>query len=423
MRENVKCIVSVTSYGARMAIAHIAWKDIINLPGYHFVLTLYKDDVKLITPELQKWIDDDLMELAIVDIDYKFHKKWIHTMPKYGDKYPIMILDDDIFYTPENIESLYNGHLETPNCVICHACRTYNFNDNKHIVDYRDWGVIKYNTGFRDDMMPIHYGGAIYPVGFKPIMDFGDNYFFSDDMSLHAAAVRQGIPSRVIHSNIKESSDNIVKSTASCKKQKDLNAGYAEFYREEYLKSKYPFNIKAYLLTTKNSKRVKNGKLANYPSVFPEPEIFYGFTPDNVEPAWPSWYKPNKKESNRSNTGTWCCFLSKLKLFKQHVEKYPYHDLLLLEDDVVFYDYFDYIYKDFMVHVPSDWEIIFFGGHHYKMPRAVNGKVLKASRVWGNECVLIRSNILPRIISALEYPIYLNKFILLFISLSIISSK
>lgn len=153
--------------------------------------------------------------------------------------------------------------------------------------------------------------------------------------------------------------------------------------------------MKSYVLTTKDSNRLQDGKIIAYPSVLPEPTPFYGFdSSSGVE-------IPNFSVSNNT-PGTWLCNLSKITLFEQHLQNCPNEDLLLLEDDVQFSPLFNDMYQKFMDSVPEDWSFIFLGGHHYEYPKEVKQGVLRAFGVWGNECVIFRSTVLPKVIEALK---------------------
>ena len=155
-------------------------------------------------------------------------------------------------------------------------------------------------------------------------------------------------------------------------------------------------NLKAYVLTIPESKRLVNGKISGYPQSLPTPELFYGITPKDLKTPIPQWYV------RKHYVGTWCCAKSKLALIKHHYETNPDSDLLLLEDDVSFNVKFDYMFKTFIEAVPDDWGMIFLGGMHRSVAIRVNDLVLRAHNIVNNECVIFNHKILPKLIEELD---------------------
>lgn len=157
--------------------------------------------------------------------------------------------------------------------------------------------------------------------------------------------------------------------------------------------------MRAYVLTLKGNDRLIDGKLPFYPSCLPDYDLVYAVTPKD-ELHIPRWYL--LRNTTRFRVRTWCCWQSKLKIFKKHLAKYPTEDLLFMEDDVRFLPGFDVCYKSFMDIVPDDWGIIWFGGKHLDAPKEVKPGVLKCSKMCNSECILIRSTLLPKLVSMLE---------------------
>ena len=157
--------------------------------------------------------------------------------------------------------------------------------------------------------------------------------------------------------------------------------------------------MKAYVLTIKGNGRLVDGRLPSYPATLPPYELVYATTTkDNI--VIPTWYRNCARFEPYPRT--WCCWISKLKLIKEHINKYPDEDLLLLEDDVRFLPGFDVCYTSFMSKVPEDWGIIWLGGRHLSTPREVVPGVLLCGKMCNTECTIMRSTELPAIVSALE---------------------
>lgn len=235
--DDIKCIVSLTSYGERLKILPVALKNVIELPEFHFVFTIYKGDVDKLTTKTKQWVDSGLLELFIDDIDYKFHKKYMHAMEKYGDKYPVLTIDDDCFYTPENLRNLYAAHLDTPNYVIgtrgCHM----KVNDHGEFTSMKQWYPARPGS-YGEDILLWGVGGIIYPPGFKPIFDFFPMYEVDDDVPLHAATLQQGLKIRTIGGASKEIHCPLTFRTATWvdRVAHELDRNWCNLYKDLFIK-------------------------------------------------------------------------------------------------------------------------------------------------------------------------------------------
>ena len=113
-------IISLTTHLIRLktvtktaifSILKNTYKDI------HIVLTLYKDDVKLIPEDLKLLIDNNIIELIITDTDLGPHLKYFYAMKKYR-KNPIITIDDDFIYPEDTIENLVSFYNKFSNSII-----------------------------------------------------------------------------------------------------------------------------------------------------------------------------------------------------------------------------------------------------------------------------------------------------------------
>ncbi len=165
--------------------------------------------------------------------------------------------------------------------------------------------------------------------------------------------------------------------------------------------------MKAYILTTLDN-HDRKADLTYYPTALPEPELYYGVTPESVEipDYWKKLY--TKMWANDVPERVYCCGKSKELLIRQHRDNYPDEDMLLLEDDVVFTADANERYNQFMADVPTDWRLLYLGGwHEYNCrgcpPIEIKQGVLRCLNVLGNEAVVIRSNLLDTVIDTLTH--------------------
>lgn len=80
------------------------------------VLSLYKEDYSSLTKKIKKMIIKYNIELIITDKDLEYHNKYFEVMKKYRD-HAIITIDDNIIYTNDLIETLFNSYTKYPNCI------------------------------------------------------------------------------------------------------------------------------------------------------------------------------------------------------------------------------------------------------------------------------------------------------------------
>ena len=167
-----KIIISLTSYKFRLKNLNLIIHSILNntMKPSKIILTLFRDDQKYLTKEVQEMINNKIIELIITDKDLKSHKKYFYAMKEYRD-YAIITIDDDIIYTNDLIESLYNSYIENPNCI--HARRVHKIMTiNNKILPYENW-LMEYtfelNPSF--DLFATLGGGTLFPPNILNISD------------------------------------------------------------------------------------------------------------------------------------------------------------------------------------------------------------------------------------------------------------
>ena len=96
----------------------------------------------------------------------------------------------------------------------------------------------------------------------------------------------------------------------------------------------------------------------------------------------------------RGTAGAYGCLLSNVAVVRRACdERWP--DVLLFEDDVVFDDDFDAKLPRFMEQLPSDWDMLFFGGMHREAPLPVSENVLKLTGSTSTYAYAVRSTVYP----------------------------
>jgi len=189
LKRQEKIIVSVTSYKERFKKLHIVLNSILKnkMKPSKIILTIHKDDYPYLTKKLKKLIKNKKVELIISNIDLKPHLKYFEVMKRYRN-YAIITIDDDIIYTDDLIESLYNSYLKNPNYI--HARRVHKIliSQNK-LVSYNNWlkdYTMEFDPSF--ELFATNVGGTLYPPNILNITDENINEIYkcitADDIYL-----------------------------------------------------------------------------------------------------------------------------------------------------------------------------------------------------------------------------------------------
>lgn len=173
LKRQKKIIVALTSYKHSLKKLNLVLESIFNntMKPSKIVLTLYKDDISFLTKYLKDMINNKSIELIITDIDLKSHNKYFYVMKKYRD-YAIITIDDDIIYTNDLIETLYNSYLKYPNCIHARCVHKIITNNNNKVLPYKKW-LKKYTF----ELNPSYYlfaasgGGILFPPNILNISD------------------------------------------------------------------------------------------------------------------------------------------------------------------------------------------------------------------------------------------------------------
>ena len=170
-----KIIVSFTSFGQRLYNdAYITIKSILNqtIKPYKICLTLFNEDIKYIPNEIQKLIDENIVDLIISDKNLKPHLKYFYAMQKYRDCI-IITIDDDHIYEYNMIENLINTHKKFPTCVVARRCHLIKRYENGDLLPYRKWHF-EYSEQLTpgQNLFATGVGGVLYPPN---IFELSDN--------------------------------------------------------------------------------------------------------------------------------------------------------------------------------------------------------------------------------------------------------
>ncbi|MCM1038074.1 MAG: glycosyltransferase [Ruminococcus sp.] len=186
--QQEKIIVSMTSYGRRLDLVHIAIKSIMvqTMKADEIVLYLATEDSQRKIKQEEELIKAGLRIERNVE-DLKAHKKYFYAMQEYQDDL-IITIDDDTIYDDRLLEDLYSGHLKYPDAVICRRGHRMTKKDGK-IASYSQWEGCVESVAPEKGVCATGVGGVLYPCGkyreaFLDAKGIRESAFYGDDLWL-----------------------------------------------------------------------------------------------------------------------------------------------------------------------------------------------------------------------------------------------
>lgn len=157
----IPVIVSFTSIPSRLPTLHLVVRSLLTQTyrPERILLWLHDDLRNQIPKQLQELISERF-EIRYVNKTTSY-RKLVHSLVEFPDSV-IVTCDDDIMYRPTWLESLWQDHLVFPNDVIAHECREIRYN-NGELAHYKDWANQSEPGVCSRWIMPIGYGGVLYP--------------------------------------------------------------------------------------------------------------------------------------------------------------------------------------------------------------------------------------------------------------------
>ena len=189
--DDEKVVVSFTTYKNRVKYAPQVIASLLNqtIKPYKVCLTLYKEDLQYVTPELQTYFNNGDVELIVSDIDIAPHKKWYYVMNKYKE-YPIITVDDDVIYNSNLVETLYQAYLKHSDCVSARRVHRMKYQASGKPLPYNQWDYeykgLSLSPSF--DLCATGIGGVLYPPNILRVdeiyVDDIMECLYADDMFL-----------------------------------------------------------------------------------------------------------------------------------------------------------------------------------------------------------------------------------------------
>lgn len=248
----------MTSYGERVEkVVPFTILSILKQSIQPESILLWLDDIHRNEHNVpQKLIDLQDMGLSIAFCkDIRSYKKLIPTMLSYKDKI-IVTIDDDIYYSSNFLEEIYNTHLQFPDCIItenfCYPTFT-----NGALNSYKQWKEYHYLSDDRSLsqmlIFPQGFGGVLYPINSLPIQTIEERQFMkfaphADDIWFYIMGILKGTKKKcVINSKTKYYFLDLFRQIKTRDRLHDVNVG--EHQNDKQLAdliTEYNINLKDY---------------------------------------------------------------------------------------------------------------------------------------------------------------------------------
>lgn len=155
-------IVSLTSIPARLGIIHLTIRSLLAQSHQPEKIILWlNQELEGTLPKNLTSLESDLFEVRFKELTCP-HRKLIFSLEEYPN-YAIVTCDDDLMYNSSWLYRLYEDHLRHPKDVIAHECRLIKFTPDGELAPYDQWKTEERINLSAPWLMPIGYGGVLYP--------------------------------------------------------------------------------------------------------------------------------------------------------------------------------------------------------------------------------------------------------------------
>lgn len=168
-KESPMVIVSLTSFPARIKQL---WKVIVLLlhqqttVPFKVILWLSEEqfDGYESLPNRLKKLAQKGLEIKLMKDDLKSHKKYYYAFSEYTN-HIVITVDDDILYSLNLIQALYEAHQQSPSMICCCRGRKAIFNIDGEALSYAKWEILStaLNDTISNAVVPTGIGGVLYP--------------------------------------------------------------------------------------------------------------------------------------------------------------------------------------------------------------------------------------------------------------------
>ena len=197
-------VVSLTSYGSRIDTVHLAIESIARGTVRPARLILWidsVDDLAALPPALERQKARGLEVLLATN--YGPHTKYypyVESQTRFT--VPIVTADDDILYPSDWLSGIMSASRAHPDSIVGYWIRRMSLGADGVPTTYTSWPYAS-DTRPHAANVPLGVSGVLYPTGMlEHLRENGDAFLsvapHTDDLWLHAIALRSGVPVRQI---------------------------------------------------------------------------------------------------------------------------------------------------------------------------------------------------------------------------------
>lgn len=155
-------VVTLTSIPSRLDVLPFTIRSVLaqSKKPEKIILWLHHD-LKSQVPQRLAELQGEVFEIRYADLTCS-HRKLIYSLAEFPNKV-LVTCDDDLIYEQDWLERLYNDHLKYPQDVIAHECRRIQCDSDGAVLPYKSWKTVTESGVQEDCLLPIGYGGVLYP--------------------------------------------------------------------------------------------------------------------------------------------------------------------------------------------------------------------------------------------------------------------
>lgn len=193
----VPVIVSLTTYGARSTVVHLAVESILagGAKPKRFILWIDDESILDNLPPGLRRLQSRGLEI-LLSSNYGPHTKYFPTLPiALGESSPLVIADDDVLYPKNWLSDLVSRHKVDTNIVVCHRAHRITVQGGA-FSPYSEWPQVN-DTRPSFNVFATGVSGVLYPVSLLAELSKQGERFLevspsADDVWLNAVAIGSG---------------------------------------------------------------------------------------------------------------------------------------------------------------------------------------------------------------------------------------
>ena len=156
-------IISLTSIPSRLGRLHLAIRSLLAGEQKPEKVVLWLNHaLRGAVPETLGRLEGPLFEIRFAGLTSS-HRKLVHALDAFPDT-TIVTCDDDVMYDSTWLRRLHSDHRRYPDSIIAHQCRRISYDETGSLLPYRQWPTETRTDITSPDLMPVGYGGVLYPA-------------------------------------------------------------------------------------------------------------------------------------------------------------------------------------------------------------------------------------------------------------------